>query len=422
MKKIINYVIVSVLFLASCSEQPDKHSFRQTESLKDAGFSKERLNRIDSFYESKIRQGVLPNAIAFVAKKGKIIYFKQFGWRNVEKKIPVQKDDIFRWASQSKAITSVGIMMLFEQGKLLLDDPISKYLPEFKDMKVVSKLKPEDTTFVLIPCKTPITIRHLLTHTSGIPYPDKKYYHHVTVPGICTDDISLDELVSDIAKLPLNHEPGTAFTYGYSTDIIGKIIEIISGEKLDVYLKKNIFEPLQMNDTYFYLPKEKESRLVTLYEQTKSGEKVIPSTSELWQNFPVSGARKMLSGGAGLVGTIEDYAKFMQMLLNKGWFNGKQLLSPRTVEMMSVNQTGNLVVSSTKNNFGLGLEIVTREGLQAVLGTIGSYKWGGMFGTEYIIDPENDMIMLIYMNTQPYPDKLEMMKKFRVLVYQAMIK
>jgi CubicO group peptidase (beta-lactamase class C family) len=416
-------LLVSLFFvLVGCGDFSSKSPFRQAQSQEELGFSSERLARIDSFFAGEIRCGRLPNAVAFVARHGKIAYFKNFGWRNVENKIPAQKDDIYRWASQSKAVTSVGLMILYEQGKILLDDPLSKYLPEFKQMNVNAKKNPTDTVFTLVPVKNEVTIKHLLSHTAGIPYYSKKVYSRIPSPGITMDDVTLEQIIPDFAKIPLNHEPGAEFTYGYNTDILGRVIEVVSGMKLDDFFRKNIFEPLGMNDTYFYLPKEKENRLVTLYEQKTSGEKVQLSGSDLWQNYPVKGARKFFSGGAGLSGPIEDYAKLIQMLLNKGSLNGKQILSPKTVEIMHTNQIGEVNCGNTGDKFGLGFRIYSQQSISSVIGTVGSYQWGGMFSTEYTVDPENDLVFLIYTNVQPFADKVEMLKKFRVLVYQAMLK
>jgi Beta-lactamase class C and other penicillin binding proteins len=387
----------------------------------EAGFSGERLNRIDAYLKKNIENGILPHAQAFIARHGKIIYNKSFGWKDVDKKIALQDSDIFRLASQTKAITSTALMMLYEEGKFLLDDPVSKYIPEFKNPKVKNNLS--DNAYSINPpnLRSEITIRNLLSHTSGIPYYESSVFDNMTI-GLTMEDKTLAEEIHKLAKLPLDHKPGTGFTYGYSVDVIGYLVELFSGMSLNDFFKKRIFEPLGMNDTYFYLPDDKADRLVTLYEKENSQSKLKVSSDNLFQNYPVKGAKKFYSGGAGLSGTLKDYAKFCQMLLNKGTYNGKEYLSAKTVELMTVNHIGDLKLWDSGNKFGLGFEIITDEGLKNVLGSAGSYKWGGAFGTEYIIDPKEDMVLIFYCNVMPFEEKTEILNKYRILVYQDLNK
>ena len=427
---LLSLVFCTTIVVSSCKYENNKtnkqsvhnQSFDIASSPSALGFSTERLARIDSFMQNAVTIGLMPNSATFIARHGQIVYYKAFGYRNIENKIPLQKDDIFRNASQTKAITSVGLMMLYEQGKFLLDDPISRYIPEFKDPVVLEKLNLKDTTYSSRPAKNEITIRHLLSHTSGIQYGNPIYSKN-NIPEVNSlADETIEQVVKKLAKLPLAHDPGTAFTYGLNTDVCGYLIEILSGMKLDEYFKKMIFEPIGMNDSYFYLPKEKENRLVTLYEKVHMDSAIHLTKIKKNDSYPYSGAKKYFSGGAGVVGTIEDYAKLLQMLLNGGEFNNHRLLAPKTVELMTTNQIGDLDVWGRADKFGLGFQLISERGGHARYpSSMGEFKWGGMYCTDYFVDPKEDMVCLIYTNVHPYAPYDELCQKFRVLVYQALI-
>jgi CubicO group peptidase (beta-lactamase class C family) len=414
-----------LLIFCSCNKtnQPVKKPqvFTVENNLSNSGFSVERLARLDSFIQNAIRNGILPNGVTFVARGGKIVHNKAFGWKNIEKKELLSKDDIFRNASQTKAIVSVGLMMLYEQGKFLLDDPISRYIPAFKNPKVLDSLILKDTSFITHPAKNEITIRQLLNHTSGLTY-GNLYYTKYNIPTVnSVKNETIEEVVNKLAKLPLKFEPGQAFNYGLNTDVCGYLIEVLSGMKLDVYLDSFIFKPLGMKDSYFYLPDNKAERLVTLYEKETPESPLQLTRYKQNEIYPVKGAKKYLSGGAGLVGTIEDYAIFCQMLLNGGEFNNIRLLSRKTVTLMTTNQIGELVINKEGDKFGLGFQIFTRQGGYARhLTSLGAYRWGGMYCTDYVIDPRENMICLFYTNVQPFAQHAEILEKFRVLVYQAL--
>jgi len=397
-------------------------NFEFENSPENLGFSTERLARLDSFIQNAVKTGFLPNAATFIARNGKILHYKAYGYRNIESKISLTKDDIFRNASQTKAITSVGLMILYEQGKFLLDDPISRYIPEFKNPLVLEKLNLKDTTYTSRPGKGEITIRHLLSHTSGITFENPIYFkNNIPIVNSLADE-NIEQVVKRLAKLPLAHDPGAAFTYGLNTDVCGYLIEILSGMKLDEYFQKMIFEPLGMKDSYFYLPKDKEERLVTLYEKADMDSAIQIAKNTQNQIYPYSGAKKYFSGGAGLVGTIEDYAKFLQMLLNGGEFNKHRLLAPKTIELMTTNQIGDFDVWGKEDKFGLGFQLITERGGHAKYpSSMGEFKWGGMYCTDYFVDPQKDLICLIYTNAYPYAPYDELCQKFRVLVYQALV-
>jgi CubicO group peptidase (beta-lactamase class C family) len=424
----IPLLLCLVHILLSCHTYDKKckttinQNLTESKSPADLGFSAERLARLDSFLENAVKTGALPNAVTYIARHGKVVHYKAFGYRNIENKVTLEKDDIFRNASQTKTITSVGLMMLYEQGKFLLDDPISRYIPEFKDPVVLEKLNEKDTSYTTRPAKREITIRHLLSHTSGLSYGNLIYSKNKIPLVNSLADETIEQVVKRLAKLPLSHDPGEQFTYGLNVDVCGYLIELFSGMKLDEYFKTRIFEPLGMNDSYFYLPEVKEKRLVTLYEKVHRDSALQLTKIKQNQIYPYSGAKKYFSGGAGIVGPIEDYAKLLQMLLNKGEFNHHRLLSPKTIELMTTNQIGDLSVWTGGNKFGLGFELITERGGHAKYpSSMGEFKWGGMYCTDYFVDPKEDMVCLFYTNVQPFALYDEMCQKFRVLVYQALV-
>jgi CubicO group peptidase (beta-lactamase class C family) len=413
--------IVAVLLAWSCAQKNDTQ-FRVS-TPESVNISSERLNRIDTMLIQSIDKGWIAGAVGFIARDGKIIYNRSFGVSDLENKLPMQTDNIFRIASQTKAITSIGLMMLFEEGKFLLDDPISKYIPEFAHPQVLDKFNEKDTTFTTVPSRREITIRDLLTHTSGIDYagigsPAMKaiYIKAGITGGFGNDRVTIGDDIKLLGKQPLVHQPGERFTYGLNVDVIGYLIEILSGEKLDQYFKKHIFEPLGMTDTWFSLPEEKRGRLVKVNTENTDHQVVsMPQTVEM-VNYPLLNG-KYFAGGAGLSSTTKDYAIFLQMLLNKGEYNGKKLLSRRTVELITCNQIGDLNLGVDK--FGLGFQITTERG-QAVLGiSEGSFAWGGYFGTTYWADPKERLVCLLFMQQSPLSHG-EIGSKFRALVYQTL--
>jgi CubicO group peptidase (beta-lactamase class C family) len=370
-----------------------------------------------------IDKGWIAGAVGFIARDGKIIYNRSFGVSDLENKLPMQTDNIFRIASQTKAIASIGLMLLFEEGKFLLDDPISKYIPEFAHPQVLDKFNEKDTTFTTVPSRREITIRDLLTHTSGIDYsgigsPAMKaiYSKAGILGGFGSDKVTIGDDIKLLGKQPLVHQPGERFTYGLNVDVIGYLIEILSGEKLDQYLKSHLFDPLGMTDTWFYLPEEKQSRLVKVNtENADHNVASMPQTNEM-VNYPLLKGT-YFAGGAGLSSTTKDYAIFLQMLLNKGEYNGKKLLSRRTIELITCNQIGDLNLGVDK--FGLGFQITTERG-QAVLGVSeGSFAWGGYFGTTYWADPKERLVCLLFMQQSPLSHG-EIQSKFRAMVYQTL--
>ncbi len=387
-----------------------------------ATFDATRLARLDSALQKLVDNGTIPHAVTFVAHHGKLIHNKAFGWRNVENKVACQKDDYFRMASQTKAITAVAVMTLFEEGKILLDEPIKKYIPEFENPQVLVSFNEKDSTFSTRPARKDITIRNLLTHTSGISYGNattRKIYDKMGIPVsplYTQEPKKLGDIIKLLAKCPLEHDPGEKFTYGMSLDVLGYLIEVVSGKPVDQYFNEKIFEPLGMKNTFFYLPQGSENRLVTLYQKDKKSP-LVPNPIQLYQTYSFAGAHTFLSTGAGLVGTIDDYAKFCQMILNGGEFNGKRILGRKTVELMCRNQVSNL---RGEIGFGLAFDDFRAEYAHESIASEGSLRWGGMFGTDYIIDPKEDLILLFYINLQPNNTGTDFKVLFHNLVYQAL--
>lgn len=414
-------VLLSLLLCAAqvlCAQTSSSFSETKPES---AGFSPTRLSRIDKLLQESVDAQMIPGAVALIVRNGKIVYHKAFGMADVERKTSLKKDHIFRIASQSKAITSLAVMMLWEEGKFLLDDPVSKYIPEFKNPKVLKTFNASDTSYTAEPAAKEVTIRQLLTHSSGIDYAVigsaefRAIYAKAGIPsGIGNDRGAIGEKIKMLATLPLKHQPGERWTYGLNTDVLGYLVEIWSGMSFDQFLKTRIFTPLGMNDTYFYLPKDKHSRLVALHAN-KDG-KVYKLKSGVYDAFDVDYpklAGTYFSGGAGLSSTAEDYAKFLQLFLNGGTFNGVRLLGRKTVELMLTDQLPHL-----DNEFGLGFGLETEANDYRTPLSIGSFSWGGAFSTQYWADPKENLIGILYTNIYSNPNGF-IHDKFKALTYQA---
>jgi CubicO group peptidase (beta-lactamase class C family) len=395
----------------------------ETATPESVGMSAARLKRIGTTLNEYIEKGYIPGAIALVVRDGKVVYHESFGYDDVAAKTKLSKDAIVRIASQTKAITSTAVMMLYEEGKFLLDEPISKYIPAFKSPVVLDKFNETDSSYTTIPAKREITIRDLLTHTSGISYSgigtkeaNAIYAKNKIANGLGTPNLKLVDFANALAKMPLMHQPGERFTYGLNTDVLGLFVEIVSGKPLDVFFQERIFKPLGMNDTYFYLPASKHPKLATLYAEDKN--RNLIKAMEAQQNFPKQQGT-FFAGGAGLSATALDYAQFLQTLLNGGSLNGNDILSPAVVRMMTSNQIGDLNVGNRK--FGLGFALVTAKESAKMPISEGNFEWGGIFGTSYWADPKENLIGIIL--TQKYPNSYnDWTEKYKILVYQALTK
>ena len=391
-----------------------------------AGFSSERLKRLDREMNDWAQKEWMNGGTALIIRNGKIAYFKAVGFNDLSTKSAMQKEGIFRIASQTKAITSVAMMILFEEGKFLLNDPVSKYIPAFKKQQVLDKFNAADTTYTTVPAKSEITIRQLFTHTSGLGYAqigsreaNAIYAKSKLTAGIGVQNDKLSDAMNRLGKLPLMHQPGEKFTYGLNSDLLGCLVEIISGMTLNDFFRTRIFEPLDMKDTYFYISSEKAARLVNLYREDSTGKLVMAESKML--NGPVGADYPLknstyYSGGAGLSSTIYDYGIFLQMLLNNGLYNGKRILSRNTVRIMTMNQIGDISLGDDK--FGLGFQIISEKGSGRTPAQAGTFSWGGAFATSYWVDPKEKMVMLFYRQLQSSTHG-DVVEKFRALVYQA---
>ena len=393
-------ILFSTVYTSIYAQYPKKDGFKPqnfVEKIDSNDIIAERLCRIDTAFQRAVDQGILPQAVTLVIHKGNIIHYKAYGWRNIEKKIKCEKDDIFRIASQTKAISVCALMTLWEQGLFRLDDPIKKYIPAFENMQVLDSFDVTTRKYTTRPAKRDITIRDLMTHTSGICYNGVHWDIAIDsgVPPLNSlENITLEEVVNRIAKLPLAHDPGEKFTYSMNIEVLGRLAEILSKKPIDRFLKETIFDPLGMTDTYFYLPKEKKNRLVTLYTYPEGGP-LQKSNHPIYQSFPIAGAKTYCSTGAGLSGTALDYAKFCQMVMNGGEFNNHRILGRKTIEMMMRNNVHDL---RGEIGFGLAWDVFRPQYVYKTIVSEGASRWGGMFGTDYIIDPAEDLIVIMYTN------------------------
>lgn len=382
------------------------------------GMSADRLERLNSTMQRFVDDGRLAGVVTLILRKGSVAQYGSYGKLDVEAGTPMPKDAIFRIASQSKAVTSVAIMTLVEEGKLLLSEPVSKYLPEFKNPQVAIPNENGKPGYTTAPAKREITIRDLLTHTSGYSYgwgPAQKAYEwdHVLGWYFADHDEPLEMAIKRIAQLPLQSQPGEKYVYGFSTDILGRVVEVVSGQSLAEYFQEHIFNPLKMVDTHFFLPESKLNRFTPVYGIGKDGK--IELIDKAAENDYVRGPRRCYSGGAGLLSTARDYARFLQMLLNGGELEGVRVLSRKTVELMTVNHVGDL---HGNQGFGLGFWVTADVGKTGEHGTPGAFGWGGAYHTVYWVDPKEEMVAVLMCQLLPATNS-DLHARFRSLVYQA---
>lgn len=390
------------------------------------GFDESRLHRLDAVIDETIAQKKLAGGVIYIARDGQIAQLKAYGMQDIEKRKPMPVDAIFRIASMSKAVTSVAAMILYEEGKFMLHDPISRFIPGFKN-SVVAVPAPEDGSargrkFVTVPAKRGIQIRDLLTHTAGLTYGTglaADLYKEAGLSGwyFANKNETIGEAVDRLAKLPLHGQPGESWQYGYASDVLGRLVEVASGMPLDRFVKERITDPLRMPDTCFFLPVEKADRLAPVYGM-KDGVLTLQETSAT--SDYIHGPRKCFSGGAGLLSTITDYGRFLQMLLNGGELDGVRILGPKTVELMHANHTGKKYERDT-SAFGLGFWVNDDLGYYGELGTEGAYGWGSAYFPQYLIDPKERLVAIFMTQLMP-AGGLDLNQKFKVLTYQALIR
>ncbi|HEY0969711.1 MAG TPA: serine hydrolase domain-containing protein [Gemmatimonadales bacterium] len=396
------------------------------------GFSTGRLARIDSALQRAVDGGEVVGAVAIVLRDGVPVYERAVGWADREAGRRMTTDAIFRIASQTKALTSVAVMQLAEEGRLALNDPVSRWIPAFARTTVAVRT---DTGRAVVPARRPITIRDLLTHTAGISYGvDSLVAPLYTATGLgpaagygwytADKDEPICATMERLAALPFATQPGTRFVYGYATDVLGCVVERVAGAPLDEVIRARITEPLGMRDTHFFLPPEKRDRLAAVYTRASGNGGDSAATLERapggarGQGHYVEGPRASFSGGAGLLSTARDYARFLQMLLDGGTLDGARVLGPRTVALMTTDQIDTLY-SVDGMGFGLGFEVVERAGAGGRVQSVGTFGWGGAYGSTYAVDPEERLVFILL--TQQIPNARPLMDRFPMLVYQALV-
>ena len=390
----------------------------------EAGFSDVRLERLSELLNSYSEQQRISGGVALVLRDGKAVFFESFGKRDVEADADMPKDAIFRIASQTKAIVSVGVLVLQEEGHLLISDPVSKYLPEFANTKVAVRY--DDGGYDVVDSKRQITIRDLLMHTAGIGYGwgvAADQWKEAGIQGwyFADRDEPIRETVRRIATLPMDDHPGEKFVYGYATDILGAMIEEISGMKLDMFLSEKILSPLKMNDTHFYLSMKKIDRLATVYSATtdRGIVRAADPGGAVGQGHYVNGPRMSFSGGAGYLSTATDYARFLQMLLNGGELDGARILSPKSVELMTINHLHDIEFRDGVG-MGLGFDIVLDVGSRGTPGSMGDFGWGGAYHSTYWVSPKDRLVVVFFTQLLPATGS-DIHGKLRTMIYQAMM-
>lgn len=428
-KRALLVTCVLVCWAASVSGQGLPKSKRP----EDVGFSSERLARINKFFQGEIDKKAIPGATLLVTREGKLVYFQAIGYQDREKSIPMKPDAIFRIASMTKPITSVAVMMLAEEGKIDLLAPVSQYLPEFKDVKVgVEKMDPSmgKPTLSFEDPQHPMTVPDLLRHTSGLvygPFGTSLVHQAYNKADLFDGNQTLAEFVTKLSKLPLAHQPGTVWEYGMSTDVLGRIVEVVSGMPFDRFVEDRVTNPLGMHDTAFYLSAVQAPRVAEPQVDPTTGKRPGASSAE---NLTKE-KQKWFSGGGGLLSTAPDYAKFCQMLLNGGELNGVRLLSTKTIAVMTSDQlppgirrSGFEDLAPTLEmgqSFGLGFAVRTDLGRNPLSGSVGDYFWAGAYGTYFWVDPQAKMfaVMMVQM---PFPQSGYYRRAFRELVYGALLR
>lgn len=396
------------LFSYSLSAQdaaPPTSLLSEVTDLQQVNILPEQLDIIDQYLQEAVDTKVIPGGVFLISRNGKIAYHKSFGNRSKEEDDSYRNDDIFRIASMTKAVTVTAIMQLNEQGKLQLDDPLKKYIPAFAETKVLDEYNEKDTTYTTIDLTKPLTLRHLLTHTSGIIYGDfargyaKDIYEQFGLNGngLSHETWSNEDLVNAIAKAPLMFQPGTKYTYGLNMEVLGRVVEVVSGQSLKDYFQEYIFDPLGMMDTHFYLPKEKHDRLVPLWSKNDQwGLFPVPAMMNMLpEKYPRMEDRPYYAGGGGLSSTAKDYALLTNALMNQGTLGDVQILTPASVKEISTNQLEVLADSGDGYPYpgvgmGLGFAVYDEENITSPK-TAGTFEWGGYFNTKFFIDPEEKL-------------------------------
>jgi len=388
------------------------------------GMSTERLARVHAAMQGFVDRRQVAGLVTLIARKGTVVQLDAIGVLDLETKRPMKSDTLFFIASMTKPVTSVAVMMLYEEGKLLLTDRVSKFIPSFAHPKLTTG-----------DARREITIRDLLTHRSGLTYGfaddspvGRAYRADGVIDGLKDTTETLADNIERLAKEPLLFEPGTKWNYGLSTDVLGRVVEVVSGAPLDEFFRKHVFEPLKMRDTCFYVPDDKADRVSTLYTDGPGGALKPMQNGDKVGNNVVDGVSKRgsnryFSGGAGLISSAPDYARFLQMLLNGGELDGVRLLGPKTIELMTVSHTGDLTPSpqGPAAGFGLGFRVITDLGQSQRPASVGTYSWGGIWGTAFWVDPKEQVVGVLMIQRYPLTS-VPIGDVFQTLAYQAIVK
>ena len=424
-------IVLAICVLACCTVSTIGQDLGKLSHPEEIGFSTERLGRITKFFQSDVDKGAIPGAVLLVAREGKLVYQQTFGYQDREKRIAMKPDAIFRIASMTKPITTVAVMMLAEEGKIDLIAPAAQYLPEFKDVKVAVERTDASgkSTLALEEPRRAMTVQDLLRHTSGLvygPFGNTLVHQAYNKANLFDSNQTLAEFVVKLSKLPLAHQPGTVWEYGMSTDVLGRIVEVVSGMPFDRFVEQRITGPLGMRDTAFYLSGAQGLRLAEPQVDAATGKRPGATSAEDLTKENV----KWFSGGGGLLSTTTDYARFCQMLLNGGELNGVRLLSPKTTAVMTSDQIPPGVPRSgyedtapspeMGHSFGLGFAVRTDPGHSPLPGSVGDYFWAGAYGTYFWVDPKERMLAVM-MVQMPFPQSGPYRRALRELVYGALV-
>ncbi len=407
---------VLVLFFAGTSLARELPEGRP----ESVGMSSERLARIAPAMQRYIDDRLTPGVITAVMRRGKLVHFEVQGEMDVEAGKAMQEDAIFRIASMTKPITSVALMMLWEEGHFQLRDPVSKFIPEFTDVKVSSTGDASGQTGELVEPNRPIQIRDMLTHTAGLAngYLGNGTAYREAMAGPTKDN---SELIEKLVTMPLTYHPGEAWQYSVATDVVGRLVEVISGLSLDEFFAERIFAPLDMRDTHFYMNEDKAGRLTAQYTPGEDNRIELQDPGSAESRW-ISGPKTLFRGAGGLASTARDYLRFQQMMLNGGELDGVRLLSPNTVSLMLENHTGDLPLwlAGPGIGFGLGYGVVIDRGAAATPLSLGSGYWGGAYCTISWIDPEEEIVGVLMTQVRPYTH-INIRQDFQVLTYQAIV-
>lgn len=427
MMRFTRFSILCLFFTLTACNQQNKEVVKekfQFASPEEVGMIADSLATIEKMVETFVKAGKYPGAVTLIAKDGKIIYESEVGWSDSLKTEPYRKDHLFRMASMTKPLVSVAAMQLIEQGKLNLDDPVGKYIPSFNETEVLTGFNPADSTFTSNPSKSIPTIRQLLTHTAGVPYGFMKppvfgaYLAKNNVPDLATYlPMTIEETANKLGDLPLGHEPGEKWMYGLNTDVLGRVVEVASGEQLDDYIQKNITDALQIDRLKFYFNTSEKTNLTKVYVPIKDGSnKQVSKMGNMYiADYPTDGAKTYLSGGSGMTGTARDYFLFCQAMLNDGELNGTRILQAKTAQSMHENQIDTIRYPWGDFKFGFGFDVAKNHPFR----TDGSYSWSGAFSTMFWIDPTNDLIVIQLRQVLSSPFNQEINGQLEKIVYNS---